>query len=80
MHCRVCGYGGGEIYWEGALPTYAICDCCGAESGVNDSSPGDVRRYRQEWIADQCPWFDFRKRPADWDLGQQLGNVPPEWR
>jgi len=36
--CRVCGWDGEDIRWDDGLPLYVICDCCGTEAGVEDST------------------------------------------
>src|SRR5688572_3476448 len=56
--CRVCGFDCGEPLWvdDGTTPTYLICPCCGAESGLDDETPEQVRQYRDEWLMDNTKW------------------------
>ena len=78
--CRVCGYGGDEFYDASDAPTYAICDCCGAESGYHDSTPEAARAYRQGWIAGGAIWRSQSERPSDWNLDEQLSRVPKDYQ
>lgn len=69
--CRVCGFdvGGG---WADGSPLYAICPCCGAESGVDDHPTRLALGYLIEWVEAGTPWFDPSERPDGWNLRQQL--------
>lgn len=80
--CRVCGYDLEEPPWgpDGASPSYLICDCCGAEAGLDDIDRAAATHYRDKWLADGARWFDPRARPPDWDVQAQLACVPPEFR
>lgn len=79
--CRVCGSDEGEERVDGAgSPQYAICSCCGAESGVDDFDVTVARRYRSRWVDRGGPWFTASQRPAGWTLARQLTQIPPEWR
>ncbi|MCF6524231.1 hypothetical protein [Streptomyces sp. JJ36] len=87
IHCRICGYSDESLLWEDGWPNHVICDCCGNESGLGDTgTPGDwnglsgIRAYRGYWVARGAQWSASTRRPADWDLLEQLGNIPPEWR
>jgi len=84
--CRVCGYNE-ERFWENGVPTSAICPCCGIESGIEDM--GDlgtwkglrgIRNFRGYWVGNGSGWSSPTLRPKDWDLFEQMANIPPEWR
>lgn len=77
--CRVCGYDPEDLFWEGSNPTYLICDCCGAEAGVDDLNPKVARRSRSEWLAGGCPWFIPTMRPSMWNLSQQMARIRPDF-
>ncbi|NEA40096.1 hypothetical protein G3I42_12560 [Streptomyces sp. SID11385] len=84
--CRLCGLSG-ETYWHRGAPTGLRCPCCGAESGIDDLAvPGDwyslagIRALRGYWAARGGPWYLPEKRPVDWDVLRQFGNLPAEWR
>lgn len=78
--CRVCGFDeDDERYTDGGLPEYVICHCCGAESGVDDSTLPEVRRYRDSWVKAGCPWFAPHLRPNGWSFETQLSAVPGRW-
>lgn len=75
--CRVCGWDHGEPAWADGEPLYLICDCCGAESGVDDVDPATVLAYRDLWVAADGPWFSAQLRPAGWSAVQQVeANAP----
>jgi len=78
--CRVCGYNAGESLWENGDPNWIICDCCGAESGYHDFTKDSASSNRMKWINDGCNWFSPEKKPANWDLQQQLSNIPAQWK
>lgn len=79
--CRVCGFDEGDERFDGAAsPRYAICSCCGAESGVDDVSVAAVRHHRRGWIMRGAPWFTEAELPGDWTLDRQLTQIPPEWQ
>lgn len=76
--CRVCGWsdpGDPEELWHGGTPLYAVCDCCGSESGVQDVSWRTTLRARKAWVDAGAPWAAPGARPADWDLSAQLEKV-----
>jgi hypothetical protein len=57
-------------------PSYEVCDCCGYEFG-NDDDPGTAegesfKKYREEWVAAGCKWFNEKKRPQGWSVEKQL--------
>ena len=73
--CRVCGWSDPAVpedLWRGGTPLYAICDCCGSESGVEDLSWRTALRARKVWLDAGARWFVPEERPADWDLTAQL--------
>jgi hypothetical protein len=78
--CRVCGYNVGEPLWEDNYPNWIICDCCGSESGYDDSSNESVHSNRRKWIDGGYKWFNPQKKPASWNFRQQLNNIPEKWK
>ncbi len=79
--CLVCG----QIY-EASLTDAredidGFCDCCGCHFGADDYSPVSARAQRKEWLEEEGGrWFLESRRPSDWNLEEQLKNIPPEWR
>ncbi|EHN72557.1 hypothetical protein SMCF_8015 [Streptomyces coelicoflavus ZG0656] len=49
-------------------------------SGIGDDTVTQVRQLRGFWVGDGAQWHDPKRKPADWDLLKQIGNIPPEWR
>ena len=79
--CRVCGWDDGdEFYDESGSPTYIICHCCGAESGLDQPDVRSARRYRQQWLDRGAPWFSPSATPPDWSVEVQLQAVPAAYR
>lgn len=79
--CPVCGYPLGDYNpWgdDGNTPTYNICPCCGVEWGNEDYTPESRMEYRNKWIAGGAKWFDPQKKPANWNLEEQLKNIAYE--
>ncbi|ROS79067.1 hypothetical protein [Cellulomonas sp. PhB143] len=75
--CRACGWDLGEPGWTESGPHYVVCDCCAAESGVDDVSTAHARAYRRRWIEHGAVWFDPAVRPDHWDLYAQLSTLEP---
>lgn len=75
--CRVCGYDAGFPTWgdDDHSPSWAICDCCGAEWGYEDATPLGIEHHRAAWLAGGAKWFGPKEKPPEWDLGLQLRNI-----
>lgn len=75
LSCRACGWQLDRPGWIAGIATSAICDCCGAESGIDDLGLAQIREHRRRWIEHGAPWFDPECRPATWDLYDQLSSL-----
>lgn len=76
--CRVCGYLHSDFVW-GATdtdPSWEICDCCGTTFGYEDCSRESASSARQRWISSGAVWFSPNARPSDWNLQNQLSQIP----
>lgn len=73
--CRACGWPLESPGWVGDIPTATICDCCGAESGIDDATPESARAYRRTWVEHGAEWFDPGCRPDTWDLYEHLSAL-----
>ena len=81
-NCRVCGLYIEEVPWseDEHNPTYEICSCCGVEFGNEDHSYASVKAYRIQWIASGAGWFTSKEKPKEWNLEQQLNDIPATWK
>lgn len=81
-YCRVCGlYQGEPIYGpDGHSPTFNICDCCGVEFGYQDGLLLAIYQYREHWIQAGCLWRWPKSQPKEWDVAQQMAQIPPAYR
>lgn len=81
-YCRVCGLSQEDLPWgeDGKTPSFEICHCCGVEFGYEDSSVDCVKRFRADWILKGSNWFDDKEKPPNWNLKEQLKNIPEEFR
>lgn len=72
--CRVCGLSHEEPGWAGedSGPKYLICECCAAETGVDDVDEGTTQRYRAAWLARGALWFVDASRPPQWSALEQM--------
>ncbi|MET4224206.1 hypothetical protein [Oerskovia enterophila] len=70
--CRVCAWDLEEPGWTLDGPTHAICDCCGAESGVEDTTPERIIAYRRRWTRGGHVWFDPSRMPEGWYYDDEL--------
>ncbi|MBZ9749500.1 hypothetical protein K7W42_01355 [Deinococcus sp. HMF7604] len=84
--CRVCGlldpppyfpYGEDGFSWD-----FDICDCCGVMHGYEDITVEGARAYRQQWLAAGGVWQHPSSQPSpeQWDLQQQLSNIPTPFK
>lgn len=79
-HCTVCGLPLDFAPWgkDKNFPTYDICPCCGVEWGNEDYTSESRKEYCSKWIAAGTKWFDPQKKPANWNLEEQLKNIANE--
>lgn len=81
--CRVCGFQYADYYpWgeDGDTPTYDFCNCCGVEFGFDDDEIEDIRAYRAKWLSSGAVFDLPTVRPENWNLEEQLKNIPEEFR
>lgn len=86
LTCRVCGlvepapyfpYGEDGFSWE-----WDTCDCCGVTHGYQDITVADAQAYRGRWLTAGAPWKHpkYTPQPKNWDVQEQLKNVPLQFR
>ena len=76
-NCRVCGLHVDDAPWgDNKTPSYEICFCCGVEFGNEDYTVESTKRYRALRLKSGAKWFSPNRMPVDWNLKQQLENVP----
>jgi hypothetical protein len=81
--CRVCGLRYDDFLpWgdDGKTASFEMCICCGVEFGYEDGSPESARDFRQLWIDAGCQWSSKSQQPANWNLDDQLANIPHRFR
>ena len=80
--CRICGLQLDDPPWgeDGQTPDFTFCPCCGVEFGYQDASIKGIRAYRQSWINAGATWQDPKAKPLGWDLDEQLGHIPADYR
>ncbi len=76
--CRVCGLFQESPPWgeDGDTPSFEICACCGVEFGNDDSTIVAIHRTRKEWLNKGAKWFISKFKPLNWNLAQQLSQIP----
>jgi hypothetical protein len=78
--CRICGLDQFiPTRDENGVPDYAICGCCGTEAGYHDEVLIAIRAHRALWLESGAKWFEPKLKPVDWNLEEQLKNIPPEF-
>lgn len=77
-NCRVCGLYIDDKPWgeDGESPTYEICPCCNVEFGYEDNTLESTLKYRSDWLKNGANWFEKKRKPENWNLGEQLKNIP----
>jgi len=80
-NCRVCDLYIENLPWgeDGETPTYEICDCCGVEFGYEDCTVESANIYSEKWIVKGCISFSPSKKPKDWNMQEQIKNIPIEY-
>ena len=72
--CPICVYR--ELYEPPSKesPTFEICHCCGIEFGYQDAKKSweDLRKI---WIKSGYKWFNYKKKPKNWNPKKQLQNL-----
>lgn len=77
--CRVCGFDNGDYFpWgeDGHNPEFTICECCGAESGYEDSSIWAIHTHRNKWLQSGAQWREPEYKPEGWNLEEALARIP----
>ena len=71
----------GDPPWgeDGTLPTFNICGCCGVEFGCGDFTLKAIHSRRKTWLIQSAKWEDKEEKPNDWDLEEQMKNIPLEF-
>lgn len=75
--CPVCGFPDFDALDEFDCANFAICPCCGAESGYEYGAEAEeihLRRLRWDWFVQRGGhwWGRTRKPPVGWDARAQL--------
>lgn len=80
-HCRICGLDQDEPLWgaDGKSAKYIICECCGAESGIQDYCLEACREYRKKWLSKGGVWIEPEYMPDNWSLEEQLKFIPSKF-
>lgn len=76
--CRICGFDLHFKPWgdDGNTPSFDICPCCGVEFGYEDYCLESIRDYRTKWQLSGYPIFDKSSLPKNFNLKNQLNNIP----
>lgn len=80
--CRVCGLIQLDSPWgdDGKSPNFEICPCCGVEFGYEDCLVEGIKKFRNNWVANDMRWNEPIKKPKNWSFVEQYQNVPDEFR
>lgn len=79
--CRICWFENDFFVW-GELwesPSFRICPCCGTEFWYEDCQLSAIKENRKKWLSSQIKWFDENKKPDNWDLEEQIKNIPKKY-
>jgi hypothetical protein len=76
--CRICGLEQEDPPWgeDGKTASFEICCCCGVEFGYEDVLLEGIQEYRKDWIEEGGEWSDSSHRPLNWNLNEQLKQIP----
>lgn len=76
--CRICGLQHEDPPWrnDNTTPSFEICICCGCEFGYEDIHLENIRRYRNKWIQEGAKWCKSNYKPLNWNLYEQIRQIP----
>jgi hypothetical protein len=76
--CRICGLYHEDPPWgnDNISPSFDFCDCCGCEFGYEDIQLKSICSYRDKWIKEGAKWFEPKYKPSNWNLNEQLKQIP----
>lgn len=82
FHCRVCGLRLTDPPWgyDNQTPLFEFCPCCGVEFGYQDSTLKGIREFREQWLKNGGKWDDESERIDNWNLEEQLKQLPEKYR
>lgn len=80
--CRVCGQFSEKHPWgeDGKSPTLELCPCCGVQFGVDDDTIDIIKAYRAKWINEGTKWLTKEQKPDQWNIEEQLRNIPEKFK
>lgn len=64
---------------ENGIPSWEICDCCGAQAGIDDIDINMIRINRVRWLNGGATWVNPQYKPFYWDYKMQLEDISPEF-
>jgi hypothetical protein len=64
---------------DGKSPGFEYCPCCGVEFGYGDATIIAIKNWREKWIISGANWDVPKLRSINWNLEDQLQNVPKEY-
>ena len=79
--CRICGFHNDYFPWgeNGEKPNFELCPCCGVQFGKEDVTLESIQKYRKEWLRKGGKWFIKKDRPENWDIDEQMRNIPEDF-
>ena len=80
--CRICGFHNEYFPWgeDGEKPNFELCPCCGVQFGKEDVTLESIQKYRKEWLRKGGRCFIKKDRPENWDIDEQMRNIPEDFR
>lgn len=81
-NCRVCGFKFQDPPWgeDDNTPDFTHCPCCGVMFGYGDALPSSAKRWRERWLASGARWDAPNQKPENWNLEEQLKQIPPNYQ
>ncbi|MBO1348914.1 MAG: hypothetical protein EBE86_016690 [Hormoscilla sp. GUM202] len=52
----------------------------GVDFGYQDAKLTGIKKYRERWLSQGAPWFWPKAKPENWDLEEQLQQIPTAFR
>jgi hypothetical protein len=76
--CRICGFEQEDPPWgdDEKTASFDFCDCCGCQFGYQDIHLENIKKYRNKWIQEGAKWSHSECKPLNWNLNEQLKQIP----
>lgn len=78
--CPSCGYDISDSFlWDNPKVESDFCDCCGISFKRGPMPIEEARTYRNSWLQHPLLWRNPKAIPQEWNLEDQVSQIPLEY-